>query len=162
MLLLGLLRAFSSPGWAAPALSACSRRGVVLSFVSFFWPSFGEAGWLLCPCLSCSEDSTSGHGTPGDISPGQDHLPWPAGCASFDATQDTVGFLGCKSTFLAHIKNIWHILTEFRPLFPTTVSACPLVPPFKPVFSGRRILSGRRAEHKLVRTAAGSSKFFGI
>ena len=27
---------------------------------------------------------------------GKDHLPQPAGHASLDATQDTVGFLGCK------------------------------------------------------------------
>ena len=33
---------------------------------------------------------------------GQDHLPHPAGHASFDAAQDTVVFLGCKGTLLAH------------------------------------------------------------
>jgi len=27
---------------------------------------------------------------------GQNPLPWPAGHASLDAAQDTVGFLGCK------------------------------------------------------------------
>ncbi|NXC65955.1 LBN protein, partial [Anhinga anhinga] len=31
---------------------------------------------------------------------GQNHLPRPAGHASFDAAQDTLGFLGCKCTLL--------------------------------------------------------------
>ena len=34
---------------------------------------------------------------------GQDPLPCPAGCASFDAAQHTVGFLGCEGTLLAHV-----------------------------------------------------------
>jgi len=34
---------------------------------------------------------------------GQDHLPQPAGHSSFDAAQDTVGFLGCEGTSLAHV-----------------------------------------------------------
>ena len=33
---------------------------------------------------------------------GQNHLPQPAGHASFDAAQDKVGFLGCEDTVLAH------------------------------------------------------------
>lgn len=32
------------------------------------------------------------------------HLPCPAGHFLFDASQDTLGFLGCKSTLLAHVK----------------------------------------------------------
>ncbi|PKU45108.1 hypothetical protein llap_4594 [Limosa lapponica baueri] len=35
---------------------------------------------------------------------GQNHLPEPAGHASFDAAQHTVGLLGCKPTLLAHIE----------------------------------------------------------
>ncbi|KAK4817241.1 hypothetical protein QYF61_005263 [Mycteria americana] len=35
---------------------------------------------------------------------GQDHLPRPAGHASFDASQDTVGFLGCKHTLPCHVE----------------------------------------------------------
>ena len=35
---------------------------------------------------------------------GQDHLPCPADGASFDATQDTDGFLSCKDTLWAHVK----------------------------------------------------------
>ncbi|KAK4830883.1 hypothetical protein QYF61_013812 [Mycteria americana] len=35
---------------------------------------------------------------------GQNHLPRPAGHASFDAAQDTVGLLGCKRTLLAHVQ----------------------------------------------------------
>ena len=34
---------------------------------------------------------------------GQNHLPWPAGHASLDADQDTIGFLGCECTLVAHI-----------------------------------------------------------
>jgi len=30
---------------------------------------------------------------------GQNHCPRPAGHASFDAAQDTVGFLGCRCTY---------------------------------------------------------------
>jgi len=32
----------------------------------------------------------------------QNHLPRPAGHASFDAAQDMVGFLGCERTLSAH------------------------------------------------------------
>ncbi|KAK4828118.1 hypothetical protein QYF61_023916 [Mycteria americana] len=39
---------------------------------------------------------------------GQNHLPQPAGHASFDAAQDTVGLLGCESTLLAHIQLFIH------------------------------------------------------
>ena len=35
---------------------------------------------------------------------GQDHLHLPAGHAAFNAAQDTVGFLGCKDTLLAHVQ----------------------------------------------------------
>ncbi|KAK4823457.1 hypothetical protein QYF61_002293 [Mycteria americana] len=35
---------------------------------------------------------------------GQNHLPQPAGHASFDAAQDTVGFLGCKRTLPGHVE----------------------------------------------------------
>jgi len=34
---------------------------------------------------------------------GQSDLPQPAGHASLGAAQDTVGFLGCKRTLVAHI-----------------------------------------------------------
>ena len=40
---------------------------------------------------------------------GQDHLPCPAGHASFDAAQDMVGFLGCEGTFLAHVQFAIHL-----------------------------------------------------
>ena len=38
----------------------------------------------------------------------QNPLPRPAGHASFDAAQDTVGFLGCKHTLLAHVELLIH------------------------------------------------------
>jgi len=36
---------------------------------------------------------------------GQNHLPWPAGQASLDGSQDTVGFLGCEHTLPACIES---------------------------------------------------------
>ncbi|KAK4810863.1 hypothetical protein QYF61_008835 [Mycteria americana] len=38
----------------------------------------------------------------------QNHLPRPAGHASFDAAQDTVGLLGCERTLLAHVQLFIH------------------------------------------------------
>jgi len=44
--------------------------------------------------------------TPGGVSPerskGQNHLPRPAGHASFDAAEDMVGLLGCERTLPGH------------------------------------------------------------
>ncbi|KAK4819021.1 hypothetical protein QYF61_024137 [Mycteria americana] len=39
---------------------------------------------------------------------GQNHLPQPAGHASFDAAQDMVGLLGCEHTLLAHVQLFIH------------------------------------------------------
>ncbi|KAK4815585.1 hypothetical protein QYF61_004800 [Mycteria americana] len=39
---------------------------------------------------------------------GQNHLPRPAGHTSFDAAQDTVGFLGCEHTLLDHVQLFIH------------------------------------------------------
>ncbi|KAK4815509.1 LOW QUALITY PROTEIN: hypothetical protein QYF61_003067, partial [Mycteria americana] len=39
---------------------------------------------------------------------GQNHLPRPAGHASFDAAQDMVGLLGCEHTLLAHVQLFVH------------------------------------------------------
>jgi len=52
---------FSSLGWAAPAVSACSHRRDVPFIGSLLWPSSGcaPAG----PCLICKEDSPSGCST---------------------------------------------------------------------------------------------------
>ena len=36
---------------------------------------------------------------------GQNHLPQPARHSSLDATQDTVGILGCKRTLPAHVES---------------------------------------------------------
>ena len=44
----GLPAAFSSPGWAAPALSACPHRGCAPSLGSFLWPSSGCTPTGLC------------------------------------------------------------------------------------------------------------------
>jgi len=35
----------------------------------------------------------------------KNHLPCPAGYVVFDATQDTVDFLGCKCTLLGHVQH---------------------------------------------------------
>ena len=89
-------------------LSACPHRGGVPSLMQCLWPSPGHT--LTGPCLSCSEHSTSGCSTPGEVSPaeGQDHLPSPAGRIPFDAAQDKVGFLGCEGTLLAHVQLATH------------------------------------------------------
>ena len=39
---------------------------------------------------------------------GQNHLPRSAGNASCDSAQDTVGFLGCERTLLAHVQLFIH------------------------------------------------------
>ena len=39
---------------------------------------------------------------------GQDHFPQPADHAPLDAAQDTVGFLGCEGTLLAHVQLAIH------------------------------------------------------
>ena len=39
---------------------------------------------------------------------GQNHLPQPAGHASFDAAQDTVGFLSCERILPAHVQLFIH------------------------------------------------------
>ena len=58
------------------------------------------------PCLSCTEGSRLNAilqvGSQQSRVEGQNHLPPPAGHASFDAAQDTVGFLSCESTLPAH------------------------------------------------------------
>ena len=39
---------------------------------------------------------------------GQDHLPRPSDHSSFDAAQDTVGFLDCKGTLRVHVQLAIH------------------------------------------------------
>ena len=44
----------------------------------------------------------------------EDHLPQPTGHTSFDVAQDTVGFLGCENSLLAHVQlPIHHHLQVF-------------------------------------------------
>ena len=43
---------------------------------------------------------------------GQYHLPQPASCASFDAAQDTVGFLSCEGTLLTHVHLFIHLYPQ--------------------------------------------------
>ena len=67
LLLLGLPRAFSSPGWTASALSACLCREDVPFFDHFCGPSLDVLQQLSAsPVLHIS---TSGHSTPGEVSP---------------------------------------------------------------------------------------------
>jgi len=42
----------------------------------------------------------------------QNHLARPADHASFDAAQDTVGLLGCKSTFLSYVQVFIHLYPQ--------------------------------------------------
>jgi len=105
-LLSGLPRAFSSPRWTAPALSACPGRRGVPSLWSFLWPSSGSA--QTGPHLSCTEDSTSGLTTPDEVSPAQHRgtgspPSLPASHSAFDAAQDIVDFLGCECMLWAHL-----------------------------------------------------------
>ena len=39
---------------------------------------------------------------------GQNHLPWPAGHAAFDAAQDTAGHLGCERTLPDHVEPLFN------------------------------------------------------
>ncbi|KAJ7414376.1 hypothetical protein BTVI_41314 [Pitangus sulphuratus] len=39
---------------------------------------------------------------------GQNHLPHPAAHSAFDAAQDTIGFLGCEHTLMAHVQPLIH------------------------------------------------------
>ncbi|CAM9952029.1 unnamed protein product, partial [Bubo scandiacus] len=42
----------------------------------------------------------------------ENHLPRPAGDTSLDAAQDTVGFLGCECTLLAHTQFSIHYYSQ--------------------------------------------------
>ena len=58
---------------------------------------------------------------------GQDHLPQPAGQTYFDASQDTVGFLGCKGTLLAHVQLPIH---QYPQVFFGRAALNPFIPQF--------------------------------
>ena len=106
----GLPGAFSSSGRTTPNLSAFLHRRGVPPLRPFLWASSGPA--LTGPYLSCTEDPRGGCSTPGGVSQerikGENHLPQPAGHASFEAAQDTLGFLGCKRTLPAHVQFLIH------------------------------------------------------
>ena len=59
------------------------------------------------PCPPCAGDPRAGRSAPGGSqqsrAEGENPLPQPAGHAAGDAAQDTVGFLSCERTLLAHI-----------------------------------------------------------
>ena len=56
---------------------------------------------------------------------GQDHLPQPAGHASFEAVHDTVGFLGCKGTMLADVQPAIH---QYSQVFFSKAALSPFIP----------------------------------
>jgi len=56
---------------------------------------------------------------------GQDHLPCPAGLSSFDAAQDTFGFLGYQSTLLAHVQLPIH---QYPQVFFSRAALNPFIP----------------------------------
>ena len=95
-----------SPGETTPTLSAFPHRGWCSILPIILWPSSGLTP--TGPCLSCTENSRAGCSTPGGSHQSrverQNHLPRPAGHASFYAAQDTVVFLGCESTLPAHVQ----------------------------------------------------------
>lgn len=79
-----------------PQLSQSVLIGkVVPSLGLFLWTPSGRAP--AGPCLSCPEDSTSGHSTPSEASPVQSReqlydFPPPADHTALDAVQDVVGY----------------------------------------------------------------------
>ncbi|KAK4824458.1 LOW QUALITY PROTEIN: hypothetical protein QYF61_015836 [Mycteria americana] len=90
------------------SLSLSSRGAPALG--SFSWPSSGPAP--AGPRPSCAEgpelDTALQVRSHQSRVEGQNHLPQPAGHASFDAAQDTVGLLGCQRTLLAHVQLFVH------------------------------------------------------
>ncbi|KAK4811179.1 hypothetical protein QYF61_019810 [Mycteria americana] len=67
---------------------------------------------LTGPSLSCTGapelDAVLQVGSQESGVEGENHLPRPAGHASFDTAQDTIGFLGCERTLLAHVQFFIH------------------------------------------------------
>jgi len=66
---------------------------------------------------------------------GQNPLPRAAGHAALDATQDTVGFLGCKHTLPAHVELLIHqypqvllVRAAFEPLSTQSVLVFGIAP----------------------------------
>ena len=65
----------------------------------------------------------------------QNHLPPPAGYAAFDATQDSVGFVGCELALTAHVQLFIHQYPQvllgraaLKPFLPQTVLILGVVP----------------------------------
>ena len=56
---------------------------------------------------------------------GQNHLPRPAGYASFDAAQDTVGLLGCKHTLVTCVQLCIH---QYPQVLLSRVALNPFIP----------------------------------
>ncbi|KAK4823599.1 hypothetical protein QYF61_003799 [Mycteria americana] len=56
---------------------------------------------------------------------GQNHLPRPAGHASFDAAQDMVGLLGCERTLLAHV---WLFIHQYLQVLLSRTALNPFIP----------------------------------
>ena len=56
---------------------------------------------------------------------GKGHLLEPAGHVSFDAVQDTIIFLGCKGTLLAHVQLPIH---HYRQVFFGKAALNPFIP----------------------------------
>ena len=81
------------------------HRGRVPSLGSFLWPSSGCLQQVyISPVLRVPHLAAVAQVRPHQHRvEEQDHLPHPAGHASFDAVQDTVGFLSREGTLLAHV-----------------------------------------------------------
>ena len=83
------------------------------------------------PCLSCAEGSRAARRSTAELSPElsrraeSDPLPHPAGRASFDAAQDTVGFLGCESTPPGHVQLFIH---QHPQVFLSRAALNPVIP----------------------------------
>ena len=99
---IGLPKAFSSPGWTAPTLSAFPHRRGVPALTTFLWPCSRPTP--TAPCLSCVEGSRAGHRSPGGVSPERSKgaEPSPSTCwpRFFWCSHYIVCFLGFEHTLL--------------------------------------------------------------
>ena len=79
-----------SLSWRAPALSACPHTGGAPALWSSLWPTSGPLQQLhILLVLRAPElDAVFQVGSPESRVEEQNHLPWPSGNASLDATQE--------------------------------------------------------------------------
>ena len=92
----------------SPSSSILSSQERHSTLGSFLWPFPGHTPISLCLSYTPHLDTVLQVRSHQHRAEGQDHLPHPASHTSFDAVQDTVGFLGCEGTSLAHVQPAIH------------------------------------------------------